>query len=256
MFAFVAMMLTSCEKEIELDYKSVDGLYVIEGNLDSSTAVVQITQTRDMSAPANTEFIENAVVTIINPHGDQSTLNYAGDGVYNLPMLPTNDFGAYQLNVSIDGENFSAISEIIDAAPQIVSTKYKWIEPEHSEEKRIQYRISIQDRANMDNFYKYEIMINDSLRHWGVTKDSNRDGNMIEISMQTRSEENFTNGDKIRTEIQSINRVVYDYLYSVLLSERTSSNPIDYFDGGCLGYFSAHNSTIIDYVFDENDVEQ
>ncbi len=257
--AFATLLCVSCEKEIEIDYKSIEGLYVIEGNLNSSTAEVQITRTRDMSAPSNTVFIDNAVITITDPHGKQSTLLYDG-GVYSLPSLPTTDFGVYELNVSIGGEKFSAKSEIIDAAPEVVSAKYKWVEPimsNQSEDNRtIQYTISIQDRAGMDNYYKYIIMVNDSLRQWGVTKDSNRGGKMIEISMQTRSEENFKNGDKIRTEVQSIDKAAYDYLYSVLLSERTSSNPINYFKGGCLGYFSAHLSTIIDYVFNEDDVEE
>ncbi len=254
-----ALLFASCQKEIELDYKSVDKLYVIEGNLSNSTTEVRITQTRDMDQPANSGYIESAEVMIIDPHGNQNLLQYSDYGIYTPSSPLTSDMGEYRLEVSIGGETFFATSEIVDAAPELLSAEYRWVDPlfpnPNQSGKIVQYTTSIQDRAGVENYYKYEVWVNGNLVYFTIAEDSNRDGQVIEFSMETNSEVKFLDGDIMHTEIRSINRAVYDYLYSLILSDRTGSNPINYFNSNCLGYFSAHSTTTIDYIFNESDIQ-
>ncbi|MGX8696700.1 MAG: hypothetical protein ACSW8D_09965, partial [Prevotella sp.] len=56
-------------------------------------------------------------------------------------------------------------------------------------------------------------------------------------------------GDLMRLEVRSIDRPVYDYLYSLQLMNNTGTNPIANFSDGLLGYFSAYQVDVRDIEF-------
>ena len=63
-------------------------------------------------------------------------------------------------------------------------------------------------------------------------------------------------GDMIRLEIRSIDKLSYDYLYSMQVMDNAGTNPIANFTGGCLGYFSAYYVINYQCTFYRDEVEQ
>jgi hypothetical protein len=53
-------------------------------------------------------------------------------------------------------------------------------------------------------------------------------------------------GDQLHIEVRSIDKNVYNYLYSLQIMDNTTTNPIANFTNGALGYFSAYSSVTYD----------
>jgi hypothetical protein len=63
-------------------------------------------------------------------------------------------------------------------------------------------------------------------------------------------------GDNIKLEIRSIDKLSYDYLYSMQVMDNAGTNPIANFTGGCLGYFSAYYVIYYQCTFKRAEVEE
>ena len=82
-YIFVMLVMTACEKEIDLDYRSVDAIYVAEGCMTQEKTTVRLTTTQDMTDnQTNAHNVEGAVVVISDEDMVLDTLHYTGRGVY------------------------------------------------------------------------------------------------------------------------------------------------------------------------------
>ena len=78
------LLLTSCEKEIDLDLENESGRIVIEGNVtDQAEAyLVRITKSVAFTSANQYPAVENAQVMISDDAGHTETLQYIGEGNY------------------------------------------------------------------------------------------------------------------------------------------------------------------------------
>ena len=65
----LGLLLCSCDKTIEIDYKDAVPRYAIEGWLTPFETIVHVCQTRSMSDTLNVSDISNAVVTVTDDDG-------------------------------------------------------------------------------------------------------------------------------------------------------------------------------------------
>ncbi len=258
-------LLSACEKEIALDYRSVDPLYVIEGRVTNEITEVLITQTRDMNDGIKGTGLDRATVSITDSDGYTEALQYQPDGYYRSVTGLTGEVGkGYTLSVSIDEEEFTSFSEMNGVVP-IDTLYFHWLEV--MGERILFARFIFEDRAGEENYYHYRMYRNGEIYRWEVEHDRGSDGMKIqedffctsERTAEKNKEEDWDEilyeGDLIELEIQTIDRSTYDYLYSLYISENTSANPVSNFTGNCLGYFSAYSTTRIQAVFRYADIE-
>lgn len=256
-------LLTACEKEIDLGYRSVDPLYVVEGRITDEVTEVLVTLTRDMydgSAPAPQD---SAGVTVTSGGGDIYPLTFHADGYYRAAGLTGTVGENYTLSVSIGEEVFTSESVMHGAAP-LGEFYFQWLKV--MGQKFVILTFSFDEIAGQENYYCYRIYRNGQVYRWNVMHDRGNDGKTITLDVvcmtEKMAEDNkeddwddiLYEGDRIEIELQSIDKRTYDYLYSVGLSDTASTNPIDNFTGGCLGYFAAYSVSRAATVFSYADI--
>ena len=82
--AVLFAMLCSCTKEIEIDYRDIEEIPVIEGLLTTDKAEVKITKSRNMDDSTKMSGIKVDDVKIIMPSGEEKVLDFQSDGCYRL----------------------------------------------------------------------------------------------------------------------------------------------------------------------------
>lgn len=257
-------LLCSCEEEIQLDYRPIEPIYVIEGYVSNEGSEVVITGTRDIEDPVLKTGIEVQSVVLSSDNGIKETLTYGEDGIYRSLSFVGIPDETYTLTVVIDGESYTS-SSTMPRFTEIVSTSMRWEEMMGND--MLHLIVVVSDKADNVNYYYYRILRNGKLFKWNVVRDLDSSNNTMrfDISCMSRdkAEKNdpddydsiLFEGDDITVEVRAIDMKAYDYLFSAKLSGQNHSNPVYDFNGEVLGYFSAYTSTSKSFVFHYSDIE-
>ncbi len=252
--------LASCTKVIDIDYESIDQLYVIEAELSQEGGTLIITQSSDMDKPIQNTPITTAEVVAVSEKGEEFHFSTDENGVYRTSSPLNLETGLdYSLSVKIDDKTFTSTSHLYPAPSVgniVVSTQQ--LSPGIS----LSFcTFNILNTIGELNYYLYRC------RSFGNEKENGTEpkwalaierieGDPIMLMAQLSSEEyDLEDGDEITIEVKAIDRATYDYLYSLNLSGDSSSNPANNFEGGCLGYFSASSLTTISTQFCSTNVK-
>ena len=112
-FALLSL-LCSCTKEIDIDYKNIEPIPVIEGLLSPEKAEVKITMTRNMNDSAKTPGMEAQWVKILLPDGSAVPLSFESDGYYrSASPITLQEGNTYTLQVSLDDVVYTGSSTSI-----------------------------------------------------------------------------------------------------------------------------------------------
>ncbi len=257
-FLAAISLVVGCSKVIDIDYKTIDNLYVVAAELTEGDGVVLLTKSSNMDEPAQSTPLTSALVWIESCDGDLVSLEADHDGIYRttsqMDMVAGYD---YTLSVDIDGQCFSSTSHLY-AEPSVgnVSFSMQQFTPQMN---LIFCTFNIFDVAGEDNYYRYRFRyfgneVDGEVPGWTLAKEE-VDGESISLMTHLYSKDrDLEDGDQITIEVQAIDRATYDFLYSLGLSGNSSSNPTSNFEGGCLGYFSAYSLTTISTQFYYADV--
>lgn len=264
--AAVLTMLAACRKEIDINYKDVEPLYVIESYISDGSMAVLLTTTRDMKGGEEPQGIEASSVEITSDAGFSETLEFYPDGIYRSPSALAGTAGdAYTLRVVIGEDEFVSTS-VMHPAGRFGGVQFRY-EPSISTRYMICTAL-IADTPDIDNYYRLRILKNGNRVNEILITDRGRDGTIFSELMAVRfswtkeepeepapgEEETedriFRKGDALQMVLETIDRPVYDYFYSLSLVEITLSNPLTNIEGGCLGYFSAYSTDIFSMTFD------
>ena len=227
------ILLSSCKKDIEVDYHQVDPLYVVEASVSDSEMKARISQTNDMDDNSTDSNISNAVVVITGSDGSSVTLPYVNNGTYRSSTAGTPGV-EYRIDIDLDGHHFSS-SSVMQEMPELNDFHFMW--KDIIQQKLLMAEALIQDIPNQDNWYFIHLYRNGSGLRWAMKRDDvNPDG-------------------ELQQQLRSIDKRTYDYFYSMQIMGNTGTNPIQNFTGGCLGYFSAYSEVTYDCVFHTADVE-
>lgn len=257
----VLIAMTSCEKEIDMDYRSVDALYVAEGCMTQEKTTVRLTTTQDMTDNhTNAHNVEGATIVLSSDGMVLDTLRYQRNGLYSSACTGLYPF-TYTLDIYVDGRHFQSTSTM-QQAPQVNAFRFVW--KKVLTERMLFAELKLQDIPGENNFYFMHLYRNGIGYRWAVMNDANNPGEELqqlfncttERELDKNKADALKDGDRIRLEIRSIDRRTYDYFYSMQVMENSGSNPVANFSGGCLGYFSAFHVQTRNYVFSRAEIEE
>jgi hypothetical protein len=263
-FLLLSLLLTvtlSCEKEIDIDYRTVSPLYVAEVELTPGLAKARITTTRAIENNQVTgTYVDNATVTMSMTNGGWTfPLEYKGKGIYET-SYPTMEGSEYLVDIEIDGDHYTSTSTML-SEPVINSFDFVWMDV--MGERILFADLRLMDIPDEHNYYFMHIYRNSVGYRWAVMRDTANPGDELqqlfscstERDMEKGDKDALKDGDRIKLEVRSIDKLAYDYLYSLQMMDNTGSNPIQNFSGGLLGYFSAYQSKTLERIFHEYDIQ-
>ena len=243
--------LLACEKVIDVELDSADRRYVIEGSVTDQAGPYQvsITQTKDFDQDNTFAGVTDAEVTLTDDVGNSETLERVEVGVYQTTNLRGVPGRTYTLTVVVADQQFIASSTL----PEVVPFDNLFIEELEFFGQEIKVtNVEFNDPAGVANFYRYLLFINNrQVQSLYYNDDELQDGNAVERRLlyfgndeDDDEDDELEEGDIVEVEMQSIDRGVYDYFFSldqtIEQSAAAPANPVSNVKGGALGYFSAH----------------
>lgn len=251
----LSALIASCEKEIELPYRNIDPIYVIEACMSNEGSGIRLSQTRDMDDSATLSTLNSAKITIEDSDGVEYAFWPVGyDGEYYLAeTMPIEYDTDYKLNVEIDGESFTATSHLY---PQPVATPINLTLQEFTGDMNMVFcSFSIMNQPDMDDYYRYRITVNSYASSWVLVDDMGVESDLLFQFMPLINKiddelVDIMDGDTVRIDVQAIDKSVYNYFYTLNLSSDSGSNATSNIEGDCLGYFSAYSVTTSTYYVD------
>jgi hypothetical protein len=241
---FIAIILASCEKVIDVQLNDSAKKYVIEGVVtdQDGNSQVKISQTKNFSDNNDFEGVRGASVIITEEDGKTTHLNEATPGIYivDLGGEPGNQ---YKLDVIIDGKVYSAISQM----PARVAMDSIYIsEMDMGSETDKMVNVVYNDPAGLGNAYRFVLYINGKKVNTIFERnDDLSDGRKTTVTLMDHDTD-LKKGDTVKVEMQCIDVNVYKYWFSLSQGatgdgqSASPANPVTNISGGALGYFSAH----------------
>ena len=256
LFCLNLILLSSCKKDIEIDYHQVDPIYVVEASVSNEGMEARISQTNNMDDNSTTSNIDNAVVKVTGSDGSSKTLTYSKNGIYKSSAVGVPGV-EYTIDIQFDGHHFTS-SSIMQKMPKM--NNFRFIRKKIVTENYLMGELLLQDIPNEENWYFMHIYRNKLGYRWAVKRDdTNPNGELQQLFTFAREgsddKDLLQEDDWLHIEIRAIDKKSYDYFYSMQIMDNTGTNPIPNFTGGCLGYFSAYSQITYDCEFHESDVE-
>ena len=260
----VLVTLTACKKEIDMDYREVAPLVMIEGRVTNEGISVLITQTRNMNDSVRGKGLAGADV-YIESEGVSEKLQYdASSGYYLSPSGMKGQTGkTYRMMADFKGNHYEASSTMPPLAV-ITSTQFKWqpilndrmlffcFQATDPQPDQLNYYWSRMDRkttnpwllehANLSEAYRWTVFDNRGAVPGILLRD-------IMCMSEKKAEKNeeddrrqlLYDGDTVTLTLMTIDRSTYEYFKSLQSGQRGGANPQSNITGGCLGYFTAGN---------------
>ena len=255
------IVLTACEKEIDLDYHQVDAYYVAEASVTQNGTEVRLSTTQDMTDNDRYAHTISGATIVLSSEGEVlDTLLYTGKGIYKsgIEGIPG---ATYDLDIYVQGHHFAS-SSTMQQAPVVKDFRFVW--KKMLSERMLFGDLRLQDIPRESNYYFMHLYRNGIGYRWAVKHDESNPGGELqqlfscttEREMDKGDNDGLRDGDKITLEVRSIDRKSYDYLYSMQVMENAGTNPIANFSGGCLGFFSAYYVYRQEMVFHRSEVPE
>ena len=249
--------LVGCEKEIDIDYRSVEPIYAVEASVSNEGMKARVSQTQDMDDNNTKSDVTDASIVITGSDGSETRLVHQKDGRY-MSSARGKEGVTYQIDVEGDGHHFTSTSTM-QRMPKI--NKFHFIWKKIMSQRFLVGELLFQDIPNEDNWYFSHIYRNNLGFRWAVKRDDQNPNKELQQLFSIAKEGSddkdlLREGDQLRVELRAIDQRAYDYLYSMQIMDNTNTNPIANFTGGCLGYFSAYSQVAINYVYHEAEVDE
>jgi hypothetical protein len=244
----VIAFFCSCETVIDVPLNDADKRLVIEGTVtnDSNFCVVKISKVSNFYTSNAFNAIANATVKIIENGITEYNLLQIAPGIYKANGFIGTIGSNYQLNVSVDGKQYTATSKMPDiVAIDSLTLKDDFFFGGLSKVVTCHF----QDPIDFTNYYRYKSFFNDSIDEGiNLDKDQFFNGEYIDKDIFGYSDD-FQNkyGDSVTVELWSTDSKVYDYFFTLASTLSAGSgqfaspaNPNSNLSNGAMGFFSAH----------------
>ncbi|HRP55767.1 DUF4249 domain-containing protein [Agriterribacter sp.] len=249
LLGLILSIFTACEKVIDVSLKESEKQYVIEGVLTDREGgcVVNVSKTKNFGDDNAFEGLGGAVVSITDNEGNTIILSEAATGVYRSGTLTAATGKTYTLQVSINGQAFSASCVMpVKIHMDSLYVKEEGFFGETMKLANVQYT----DPRGKGNNYRFIQYVNGGKeKSIFIRDDDYSDGNTSTITLFTApgdDEDKIKSGDKVTVDMQCIAPAIYKYWYSLDQgasggsNSASPANPVTNIEGGALGYFSVH----------------
>jgi hypothetical protein len=251
-------LLTSCEKEIDLNLEDKSGNIVIEGNVTNGPGPYYVRVTRSVAFTEANQYpgVANASVVISDNTGQADTLEYVSEGLYKTGHLVATPGNTYTLQVTAGGQKYTAQSTM----PQpVVLDSLKQGSFSFGGETNYNVRPVFTDPSPLGNRYLFIVSVNGSKRKALETFSDNFNNGLVNqrnLRLPMDNEDSVKIGDTIHVEMQCIDQNIYTYYNAVIQISGddgsgagiTPANPPSNINNSALGYFSAHTFTVSSIV--------
>ncbi len=245
-FVFVVVFIASCQKVIHIDLNAAAPKYVIEGQITDSPMTpywVDITQSVSFESDNTFPTISGAKVVMSDTTLHISdTLVEVTPGHYQGGIL-TRVYGhVYGLDITHNGNHFTSYSTMPQpvALDSVIIGKGTFRNP---------YSViaGFIDPAVSGNFYRLQVIVNGVLENSiFITSDKLINGQARAITLRTDAE--LKQYDEVGVALSCIDSGTYVYLSTLRQSSNqnsgTPANPTSNINGGALGFFSAHTTSV------------
>jgi hypothetical protein len=246
-------MFIACEEVIEIDLNSTDPQIIIEAKVSDleGESIVYITESTDFYNSSELKKISGAIVNIEGSDGNGVIFDEISEGIYSSTIFVGNPNVEYTISVSHSGIDYKSVS-IMPEKLELDSIYYKEQENiRFSEQSRYEFHCLFQDRANVEDYARFKIYVNDKqINNIYLYNDNLTDGNFIDYFRFPIQGVEIKKGDNITIELMAIDRYVYDYFNTLqgAISEssggpfgsQSPGNPLSNWSNNAFGYFSAY----------------
>jgi hypothetical protein len=252
LFVLAAMIviLSSCQRVIDVSVANSGGQLVIEGNLTDKTGVQTVTLSKSVPYSNSNVFppVSAASVIMVDDVGNNYTFTekQSGSGIYTINNFKGKYNHLYFLNVRVDGVTYTAASLM----PEPVALDSLTINTQYFGAKNVSdVAVNYKDIAGIPNQYRFIMYVNSvQVNRIFVENDNITDGRAVSSILFER-ETDLNHGDRVEVEMQCIDASVYNYFHSLStqngnspVDSSTPANPPSNFNNNALGYFSAHTA--------------
>lgn len=254
-----AVCLQSCSKDLDIDYKDIDPILVIEGQLSLQGSSVRITMTTPMAEPMDATLLTDAIVTITDLTAQTSE------------MLSPDRHGAYcgatagiagheyELRVLREGKSYTARCEMAEPI-QLLALEFNWVKMPYDQVAVLQVTFTEDPRATGDCYW-VRLYRNGKAYMWNIITDLYAADDIInDVFMTSRrnldEEDEVTalrEGDVMTASVSPISRGMYDYLEAV---SSDSNGPALFAGDFCLGYFLASPIVSDSIIFHPDEIKE
>jgi hypothetical protein len=244
---FFLIILTGCEKVIDVDLNEANPAVVIEGNInyENGRLKVIISKTGSYFETGSGEKVSNANVFLKHHSGEIFEINRTAPGTYEKDELLLQPGNVYKLIAQVDGNEYEAES-LLKNPIQIDSLGYTYYNGNNFFDGGYRLQLYFSDPVNEENFYRIKIFKNGRMENEVndliVFDDSGLDGKVIEVTLRGQP---FNIDDQAEVHLVTLDKNAYEYFASLRELANTNpgspapANPISNFSNGALGYFSA-----------------
>lgn len=249
------LLISSCEKVIPIKLDSTAAQLVIEGEMTikKEPYKVRVSMTKNFDDnndfPGRTDAL--VVITDIGT-GNSEKLVHVNSGVYQTVKLQGIAGHTYQLDVTVDGQTYTAQSTIPLKAVKIDQISVRSFELDADQKFIVP---EFRDPEGEDNYYRLRQWVNGvQIKESWARSDEATDGRVFDSPLYYDTDEEAGNpliqdGDEVEVELQCIDKAVYNYFRTLAetigQNAAAPANPQSNFSGGALGYFNACRTTKI-----------
>jgi hypothetical protein len=248
---FILFALSSCEKVIEIDLNNSKEALVIEATMSNNKLPfkVLVSKTTPYFGTKKSNPVSGAKVSARSEHGKVKYFAEISPGVYELPKVVALPGYWYIIDVEYNGVTYSARSFMNQTVP-IAEVGLVYFNGYGVFDSGYKLNTYIVDPENTENYYRIKYFINGKANTdpGGTTVYSDQLFNGKDIGLTQRSTV-FKETDTVTIELQSIDKAAYDYFSTLenisgndFQQSAAPANPINNFNNGALGYFSAYTS--------------
>lgn len=244
------IVVTGCEKIIEIDLSEAKEAIVIEATITSNKLpfTVWVSKTSPYFGTKSKNPVSGAIVSVRVENGKARYFVETAPGLYQMEKIIALPGYWYVVDVEYDGITYSARSYLNEVVP-IAELGFSYFDGFGFFDSGYKVNTYIRDPANKENYYRLKYYMNgkssDDRGEITLYSDQLFDGKEIGLSQRSVV---FQENDTLTVELQSIDKAAYSYfstLENISGSEMRQSasptNPISNFSNGALGYFSAYS---------------
>ncbi len=237
------LVASSCEKEIDVDLRSVPPRIQIEGVVkQDSLAKVRVSHTLDFSDNSGYPFLKDAIVVISDNAGNTETLQQDNSGWYVAQNIKGVIGRTYNLSVKYEDKEYTSTSTMPPLVKIDSLSMYR--------APIMNYAVPIvhftDPKGETNQYYRCLIFINgkqlpdlDEQAFSAQFMDGSPIHQFLPIFTNDQDVDPIKQGDDILIEFQCIDKGAYDFFYTLRRVEDSSTNPTSNITGGALGCFYA-----------------
>lgn len=245
---FLLLLISiACTEVIDIDLNSTEPMVVVDARIiKDTTAWVMLSYTTDYFDEESAAVIKDATIYIKDSEGNEEQLVYTDSGIYVGSQIYGKLRTEYEMKITLDGETYTATSEIISPTSLFNCEIEESSLSELSDMLVYDVVVSAFNDTTVSNYYSLKFWVNDMLYsdYYYLMKDEIYDGDVINVRFLNFI---FESRDVIKAELRTIDEEAYNYfsqLNDVIGAGTESStlyNPQSNFGEGIVGYFMAYS---------------